>query len=126
MLALRRIQCITEFLQGVKIDTNGQERLGDYMATWKLDSAQFKDYTRDEGRVVVDPKPSGAANEDTDRYMDFVSDSRYSIDAALERTVKVSVTITLQEPPSPAVFDLGDGCNQEAATENSISSKKTE
>jgi len=126
MLALRRIQCITEFLQGIKIDTNGQEQLGDYMATWKLDSAQFKDYTQDEGRVVVDPKPSGAANEDTDRYMDFVSDSRYSIDAALERTVKVSVTITLQEPPSPAVFDLGNGCNQEAATENSISSKKTE
>lgn len=95
-LALRRIQCISEFLEGQERD--GQ-RLGDLMGERGSGSP-----------IAVVAKPSGIVN--FSGYPKWPKADIYSFLASSERTVKVSVNLTEQQAPSLSVFDLSKDCTQ--------------
>jgi hypothetical protein len=129
-LAVRRIQCITEFLQDVKIDDNNDDvpdrRLGDYLDTSELDRLQ-KRQPRGEGLPIsIIPLASGEPEGTIPYFEDMLINTRFSVAAASDRKVEISVSVVEQAPPTISVFDLGDGCVPTSAQNGGLSLQKPE
>ena len=128
-LAIRRIQCITEFLQNVEIDDDGDNkmdrRLGDYLDTSELNKLQKRQPKGKGRRIKVVPQPSGEPKGTVRYFDDMLKNTRYSVAAASDRKVELSVDIKEQQPPDLSDFDLGEGCAPVSAQEDSLSSKNS-
>lgn len=95
-LAVRRIQCIREYLEAQEV--NG-ERLGDYMGQ------------PGSGKPIqITPKPVGESTASSN--YSGARDGRYSIGALLDRRVELLVVLPEQDAPTLSVFDIGDDCTQ--------------
>ena len=124
-LAVRRIQCITEFLQDVELkeEDGSVRRLGDYLDTSELNKLQKRRPKGVGRRIKVVPQPSGEPKGTVRYFDDMLINTRYSVAAASDRKVELSVSITEQEPPDLSVFDLGEGCAPVSEQDDSLSSK---
>lgn len=129
-LAVRRIQCITEFLEDVQIDDDedgiNDRRLGDYLNTSELDLMQRRPPKGEGLPIEITPLPSGEPKGTVRYFDDMLKNTRYGVAAASDRKVEVSVSITEQAPPDLSVFDLGDGCKPIPVKGDSLSSKNPE
>lgn len=95
-LAVRRIQCIREFMEE---QTKDGKRLGDLMG--EVGSGK---------KIIITPKPLGESQA-SGNYPVKVG-GIYNIGAALDRRVKLNVVLPRQSPAPLSVFDLDEDCTQ--------------
>lgn len=96
-LALRRIQCIREFLEIQEMD--GQ-RLGDFMGP------------KGSGRPIITVAEPVGISDASKRYPEWRGAQRYSLAAALDRRVDIRINLPEQQAPSLSVLDLSKDCTQ--------------
>ncbi len=122
-LAIRRIQCITDFLEEQRIDTNGDGNLDSsfsiYMETWQVDSLQKRSYVKGDRPIIIVPKPLGESTAGA-TYPETGTASKYSIGAALDRRVELTA-IARQDPPTCEIFKIREGCADCVQIDESIS-----
>lgn len=96
-LALRRIQCIREYME--KQEADGM-KLGDFMGPEGTNS-----------KVRIVPRPLGESKA-SGNFPGGDEYGKYNIGAALDRRVELSVVLPEQKAPELTIFNLDEDCTQ--------------
>lgn len=96
-LAIRRIQCIREYMEKQE---SGGVRLGDFMGA-----------ENSNAKVRIKPLPLGES-EASGNFPGGDENGKYNIGAALDRRVELKVVLPEQKAPELTVFDLDEDCTQ--------------
>ncbi|MEQ8705994.1 MAG: hypothetical protein RIC19_18840 [Phaeodactylibacter sp.] len=96
-LALRRIQCIREYMEEQEADGL---RLGDFMGAEGTNA-----------KVLIVPRPLGESAA-SGNFPGGDENGKYNIGAALDRRVELKVVLPEQKAPDLTIFNLDEDCTQ--------------